>query len=72
MATQPQTMACKMKAHLEYIHVAHMFFACLAPICMLSRCFIDKISASELRQKFIKGALLAGQDRYSRLQIRTW
>ena len=38
------------------IHV----FAHLAPIYMLSRCLLTKISASELSRKFIKSALLAG------------
>ncbi len=36
-------------------------FARLAPICLLSRClYYNKISASELSRKFIKGTLLVG------------
>ncbi len=31
-----------------------LVFAHLAPICMLSRCLLTKISASELSQKFLK------------------
>ncbi len=35
-------------------------FARLVPICKLSRCLLTKISASELRRKFIKSVLLVG------------
>ncbi len=35
-------------------------FARLAPICVLSRCLFNKISASELSRKVIKSALLVG------------
>ncbi len=42
-----------------YTHCIHVF-ACLAPICMLSRCLSLKISASELSRIFIKSALLVG------------
>ena len=50
-------VACKMEAQSEYAHV----FARLTQIFMLSRWVINKISASELRRKFIKGALLVGK-----------
>ncbi len=36
-----------------YTHCIHIFVR-LAPICMLSRCLLTKISASELSRKFIK------------------
>ena len=49
-----------MEAQLEYVRVAYMFFASLAQIRMLSRCFLTKISASELSRKLIKSALLVG------------
>ncbi len=58
--TQPPTVACKMEAQSEHARIAYMFFAHLAPICMLSRCLSTKISASELRRKFTKTPLLAG------------
>ena len=41
-------------------HCTLHVFAHLVPICMLSRCLLNKISASELSRKFIKGALLVG------------
>ncbi len=43
-----------------YIHVACMFLHVPAPICTLSRCLLTKISASELRRKIVKSALLVG------------
>ncbi len=43
-----------MGAQLAYVHI----FARLAPICMLSRCLLKKISASELSRKFIKSAFV--------------
>ncbi len=43
------------------MHTLHTrFLLVLAPICMLSRCSLTKISASELSRKFIKSALLVG------------
>ncbi len=58
--SQPATVACKIWARLEHARVACTFLHVYAPICMLSRCFRDKVSASELRRKFIKSALLVG------------
>ena len=40
----------------RWVHV----FALLASICMLSRCLLNRISASEISPKFIKSALLVG------------
>ncbi len=40
--SQPPTVACKMEAQSEYVHVAHTFFARLVPICLLSRCLLTK------------------------------
>ncbi len=60
--TQPPTVVCKMEAESEYVqHISCRFFARLAPICTLSRCLLTKFSASELRRKFIKSALLVGK-----------
>ena len=54
-------VACKMESSGGiYSHCTHIF-ACLAPICMISRWLVNKISASELSRKFIKSALLVGQ-----------
>ncbi len=60
VGTQPATVVCKMWAQSEYTHVAHRFFARLAPICMLS-VLINNTCASELSRKFIKIALLVGK-----------
>ncbi len=49
-----------MEAQSEYILIACTSFARLAPICMLSRCLLNKFSASELRRKFIKSAFVVG------------
>ncbi len=50
-----------MEAQSEYVHIAYAVFARLAPICsMLSRCLLNKVSASELSRKFIKSVLLVG------------
>ena len=49
-----------MEAQSEYVHIANTFLHVWAPICMLSRCLLIKISASELTRKFIKVALLVG------------
>ena len=40
--TQPPMVVLKTEAQSEYVHVAHTFFARLAPICMLSRCLLTK------------------------------
>ncbi len=43
LRTQPPTVACKMEAQLESAHNAYnIFFARLAPICMLRRCLLTK------------------------------
>ncbi len=38
----------------------HVFIARLAPTCVLGRCLVKKISASELSRNFVKSALLVG------------
>ncbi len=59
--SQPPTVACKMEAQSEYVHIACTFFARSAPICMLSPAqLLTKISASELSQQLIKSTLLVG------------
>ena len=47
------------------IHV----FERLAPICMLSRCLVTKISASELSRRFVKSALLVGVSLHPRMLL---
>ncbi len=42
--------------HTRFPHVRHRF-------CMLSRCLLTKISASELSRRFIKNVLLVGKER---------
>ncbi len=38
--TQPPTVACKIEARLEYVHVAYTTLHVFALICMLSRCLV--------------------------------
>ncbi len=60
MPNQRQWYA-KMEAQLEHVRNAYtFFFARLAPIRMLGRRLSTKSSASELRRKLIKSALLVG------------
>ena len=59
-SSQPPMVVCKMEAQSEHARVAYTFFARLEPTCMLGRCLLTKLSASELRRKFIKSALLVG------------
>ncbi len=54
--TQPPTVVCKMEAQLKYLHIAYTVFA----NSYSQSVFINKISASELSQKFIKSAFLVG------------
>ena len=49
-----------MGAQSEYVHVAHTFLAHLAPLLYAQSVLRNKISASELRRKFMKSALLVG------------
>ncbi len=58
--TQPPTLACKMEAQSEHVHIACTFLARSAPDLHAQSAPSDIISASELRRKFIKGALLVG------------
>ncbi len=39
---QPPTVACKIEAQSEHIHVGYTLFARLSPICMLRRCLLTK------------------------------
>ncbi len=58
---QPAMVACKMQAQSEHVHVACMFLLVWCPLALYSvGVLINKISASELRRKFIKSALLVG------------
>ena len=50
----------KMEAQLESIHTAYTFPHIRHRFCMLSRCSLAKISASELSRKLIKSVLLVG------------
>ncbi len=36
-------VVCKMEAQLEYVHVAYTYLHVWKPICMLSRCLLDKV-----------------------------
>ena len=60
VCAQPATVGCRNGSSVgirtRCVHV----FACLAPICMPRSVLINKISATELRRKFIKSALLVG------------
>ncbi len=59
--SQPVTVVCKMEAQSEHLRVAHTpFFACLAPNLHAQSVLSNKISASELKRRFIKSALLVG------------
>ena len=49
-----------MEAQSEYVHVACTFLHVWPPICMLGRCLVTTISASDLSRKFVKCALLVG------------
>ncbi len=51
------SVACKIRAQLEYARVACTFLHALAPTRMLGRCFVNRISASELGRKFVKSSL---------------
>ncbi len=42
-STQPPTVACKMKALSEYVHVAYMSLHVWTAICYASSVLIDKI-----------------------------
>ncbi len=49
-----------METQSEYVHVACTLRARLVPILHAQSVLSNKISASELRRKFIEGALLVG------------
>ena len=59
-ATQPATTACKVEAQSEYVQVAYTFCARLAPELRARSALGNEISASELRRKLVKSALLVG------------
>ena len=44
----------------SHVHVAYTFSQLLPPTRVLSRRLLNKISASEPRQEFIKGVLMVG------------
>ena len=50
---QPPTLVCKMEAQSEYVNIAYMFFARLGADSYAHSVLTDKISASELRRKFV-------------------
>ncbi len=60
--TQPPTVVCKAEAQLEYIHIAYTCFCTFGTDLPAQSVLINEISASELSRKFIKSALLVGQD----------
>ena len=57
---QPPTVVGNTEAQSEHVHIAFTFFARLAPDLHAQSVLSNKISASDLSQKFIKGALLVG------------
>ena len=59
--TQPAMVVCKMEAQSEYVTRCTHVFARLGTDSHAQSVLIDKISASELRRKFIKSALLVGK-----------
>ncbi len=60
--TQPATVAYKVEARSEHVHVACTLFARLdADLHAQSVLWRQKFLASELRGKFVKSALLVGQ-----------
>ncbi len=65
--TQPATMVCKVEAQSEYVRIACTSLHVSCRFCVLSRWLSTKISASELRRKFIKSALFGweGESRSS-------
>ena len=58
--TQPATVARKVEAQSEHVHVAYALLHVLAPILYARSVFSDKISASEPSRKVIKSPLLTG------------
>ncbi len=50
-----------MKAQMECIHIAYMFFCSFDANLYTQSMLINKISASQLSRKFIKSALLVGK-----------
>ncbi len=58
---QPPTVACKMEAQPECIHIAFIhLFTRLAPELYAQSVLINKISASEPSRKLIESTLLVG------------
>ncbi len=73
LPAQPATVACKMKAQSEHVHVAYMFFLhVLYAICMLSRCLATKISASELRRKIIRECVVGWVGETASVCVCVW
>ncbi len=50
-----------MEAQSEHVRIAYTFFACFRADLYAQSVIINKVSASELRRKIIKSALLVGQ-----------
>ncbi len=60
VGTQPATVVCKIKAQLEYAHLACTFLPRFGADLYAQLVLINKISALELRRKCIKSALSVG------------
>ncbi len=62
MASQRPTVVCKMETQLEYMYVYTMYTrVCMFGVFLYAQSvLINKISALELSQKFIRSALLVG------------
>ncbi len=59
-SSQPPMVECKMEAQSEYVHIPCTYFRTFGADLYAQSVIINKISASELSQKFIKSALLVG------------
>ncbi len=69
--TRPATVACKTEAQSEHVHIAYYAFShAWHRFAVLGRRSSTKISASELRRKSVKSALLVGLGTaHSRVQV---
>ena len=61
LTAQPPTVACKMEAQSEQVHVACTFLHVFDTDWYAQSVLSDKIYALELRRKFIKSVLLVGK-----------
>ncbi len=65
IGTQPPKVVCKMEVQSEYFHITYTFLH-IWRWCVSSVGVYQKNSSSDLRRKFIKGALLVGKKKKER------